>query len=59
MPELSMSEAADELGVSPATVRGWIRSGLLPAHRVGPKLVRIERADLAALVAPVETRAAP
>lgn len=50
---LTVSQAADELGVSDATVRNWIHSGRLEATQVGPKLFRLERSALAA----VESRA--
>jgi excisionase family DNA binding protein len=32
---LTVAEAADRLGRNPETVRRWIRSGRLPAQRVG------------------------
>jgi excisionase family DNA binding protein len=34
---LTVAEAADRLGRNPETVRRWIRSGRLPARRVGAK----------------------
>src|SRR2546425_8418154 len=49
----SVAEAALVLGVSPSTVWRWIDAGKLPAYRVGPKSIRIRRADLAAVVHPV------
>ncbi len=52
------TEAVPDLPVAdrhPNTVRSWVRSGLLPAHRVGPRDIRIRRADLdAVLNRPVE-----
>ena len=42
---LGTSEAARALGVSTATVRSWIRSGRLPATRIGRKWM-IARADV-------------
>lgn len=38
--------AARKLGVSRAAVYGWILQGLLPAHRYGPRLLRIRGEDL-------------
>jgi excisionase family DNA binding protein len=44
--ELTIGEVAERKKVSPATVRRWIRTGQLPAHRLGPRLVRIHASDL-------------
>jgi excisionase family DNA binding protein len=41
-----VSEAAALLKVSPSTVRRWIKTGKLPAQRVGPKTIRIKQEDL-------------
>jgi excisionase family DNA binding protein len=43
---LSPQEAAWLLGVAPWTVRAWIRDGRLKAVRLGPKMIRINRADV-------------
>lgn len=43
---LSVRQAAEIVGVTGETVRGWIASGLLPARRVGPRLLRIRPEDL-------------
>lgn len=42
---LSVAEAAEKIGRNPETVRRWIRSGRLPAHRVG-RHHEIEAGDL-------------
>lgn len=50
---LSPDEAADFLGVHTQTVRGYIRSGKLTAHRLaGERAVRIRRQDLLDLLEP-------
>jgi excisionase family DNA binding protein len=49
---LSTQEAAALLGVAAVTVNRWIRIGTLPAVRVGPRLVRVRREDLGALLSP-------
>jgi excisionase family DNA binding protein len=42
---LSVAEAAEKIGRNPETVRRWIRSGRLPARRVG-RHHEIEAGDL-------------
>jgi excisionase family DNA binding protein len=49
---LSVAEAAVLLGVSRSTVWRWIKSGKLPAYRVGHKTIRIKRADLEMILQP-------
>ena len=46
---------ADYLKVSQRTIRRYIADGLLPAHKVGGTLVRIDQADLDALIRPLAT----
>ena len=47
-------EAATYLGVHVQTVRGWIRSGRLPASRLaGQRALRIRASDLAGVLEPV------
>jgi len=46
---LSVTRAAPILGVSPFTVRRWIRERRLPYHRVGRRIVLDER-DLEAFL---------
>ena len=41
---------ADDLGVSPETIRRWIRQGRISAYRVGPRRLRIDPASLSHLV---------
>ncbi|XTP33136.1 excisionase family DNA-binding protein [Mycobacterium sp. TJFP1] len=48
-----MSEAAEYLGVDKRTVQRLIAQDHLRAYRVGPKLVRIDIADLEQLLKPV------
>lgn len=50
---LSVAQAAAVFGVTPHTIRNWIRGGRLRAYRVGPQLVRIAADDLAAVAHPV------
>jgi excisionase family DNA binding protein len=50
---LTVSAAAAHLNVTPRTVRRWIKQGRLRAYRVGPRCIRIDRDDLAALAHPI------
>lgn len=48
-----MAEAARLLKVSTVTVHRWLKAGRLRAYHVGPKAVRIQRTDLAAIITPI------
>ena len=50
---VSIRQAADELGCDPRTVRRYIAAGLLTASRVGPRMIRVDRDSLLALLRPV------
>ncbi|MBI3217603.1 MAG: helix-turn-helix domain-containing protein [Mycobacterium sp.] len=52
-PHLSIQQTADHLGVDPKTVRRYIAQGRLKAVRIGPRLIRVERASIVALVKPI------
>jgi excisionase family DNA binding protein len=42
---LSIAEAAERLGVSPFTLRSWLRQRRLPYHRLGRRIV-LDPADV-------------
>ena len=48
---ITRQQAAETLGVSLKTLDDLIHRGQLRAYRIGPKLVRIDPADLEAFVA--------
>jgi excisionase family DNA binding protein len=49
-----VDQAAEFLGVHHQTLRGYIKTGKLPAYRLaGEKVLRIKRDDLMALLEPV------
>ncbi len=50
---LSLGEARRLLKVGRTTLHRWLKQGRLQAYRVGPKAVRIRRADLERLLTPV------
>ncbi|MGI8680848.1 MAG: excisionase family DNA-binding protein [Mycobacteriales bacterium] len=43
---ISIEEAAESRGVSTRTIRRLIADGRLPAYRFGPRLIRLDPADL-------------
>ncbi|MBV8552916.1 MAG: helix-turn-helix domain-containing protein [Acidobacteriaceae bacterium] len=43
---ITTTEVASELGVHRATVVRWIKAGVLPAIRIGPRMFRIARKDI-------------
>lgn len=55
--QLTITDAAETLNTSPSTVRRLIARGDLRAYRYGPRLIRIDPADLRALRQPVTSLA--
>lgn len=49
----SLSAAAEYADVHPRTIRRYIAAGRLRAYRVGPRLLKVDLADLDALLMPV------
>lgn len=47
---MNLREVADYLGVTERTVRNYVSRGLIPASRIGPKLLRISPDDVAAFM---------
>ena len=56
--KLTILEAAAHCGVTDRTIRTWIASGILPAYRYGPRVVRIDPDDLDDLGQRIPTRSA-
>ena len=52
---LAPKQAAELVGVHPLTIRRAIASGDLPAMRMGPRIIRVKRADVLALLRPIPT----
>lgn len=46
MDLLTYRRAAEYLTVHPRTLRRYVDAGLIPVQRIGPGVVRINRADL-------------
>lgn len=53
---ITIAQAADILGCHPQTVRRLISVGKLPAFRLGPRAVRLQRDDVLAILQPIPTR---
>ena len=56
---LTIAEAAARLRVSTKTIRRYIDAGRLEVSRVGPKMIRIDVADLDALIVPIPAAPRP
>jgi excisionase family DNA binding protein len=52
---LTISEVARQYGVTTQSVRSWIAHGQLKAVRVGPRVIRIRPADVAAMEREIPT----
>lgn len=50
---VSVGDAADYLGVCEKTVRNYIARGMIRPYRQGPRLIRVDLADLDALRRPI------
>jgi excisionase family DNA binding protein len=50
---ISIDAAADYVGLNPRTIRRYIALGKLRAYRVGGTLIRVDQADVEALITPV------
>lgn len=50
---ITVAEAARALRVTERCLRGWIAGGIVPAYRIGDKVIRIKRPDLDALLQPI------
>ncbi|UFS99113.1 helix-turn-helix domain-containing protein [Nocardia huaxiensis] len=49
---LTVQEAAKAIKVTDRTILNWINDGLLTGYRFGPKIIRIDRAELLELGIP-------
>ena len=49
----SIAVAAEHADVHPRTIRRYIASGRLQGYRVGPRLLKVDLADVDALLTPV------
>ena len=50
---VTIADAAARLGVNSKTLRRRIADGTLTAHRCGPKLIRLDPAEVDALLRPI------
>lgn len=56
---VTVSEAAKALRVSVPTVKRWVKDGRLPAYHLGPRYIRIRRADLTRVLTPMREDVSP
>lgn len=56
---VTVSEAAKALGVSVPTIKRWLKNGRIPAYHLGPRFIRIRRADLTRVLTPVREEVIP
>jgi excisionase family DNA binding protein len=49
----SLTNAADFAGVSTKTIRRWISDGRITGYRMGPRLIRVDLDELAAMLQPI------
>lgn len=52
---VSIESAAETLGVEPRSIRRWIAEGIIPAYRVGKRVIRIPAAAVEAALQPIPT----
>jgi excisionase family DNA binding protein len=52
-PQPTIKQTAEYFGNDPKTIRRWIAQGYLTAHRVGPKLIRVDRASILKMGSPI------
>lgn len=51
--QVPIRQAAEFFGVDVRTVRRWSSDGRLTAHRVGPRLIRVDRESILKLASPI------
>jgi len=54
-PPASIAAVAIILGCSTRTVRRYIADGRLTGYRMGPRLIRVDMAEVDALLSPIPT----
>jgi excisionase family DNA binding protein len=52
---MTQQDVANLFHITVVTVHTWIKQDRLPAYRFGPKMIRIKRSDVEALIAPLPT----
>lgn len=50
---ITLREAAERLQISEKSTRRWIAEGRLQAVRIGPRMIRVDAASIAALGKPL------
>ncbi|WP_083911100.1 helix-turn-helix transcriptional regulator [Nocardia takedensis] len=55
---IRLKEAGELVGMHPTTIRRWINRGLLQAVKIGPRVIKVERDDVLAVLRPLENGSA-
>jgi len=50
---ISLQEAAERIGLDTTTIRRYVTSGRLTGYRLGPKLIRVDAAEVDDLAQPI------
>lgn len=50
---VGVPKAAEKSGLDPSTIRRHIKNGRLKAYRLGPRLIKIDPAELDKLIEPI------
>jgi excisionase family DNA binding protein len=53
--KISLQEAAERRDCSERTIRRYIATGLLTGYRMGPRLIRVDVAELDEMLRPIPT----
>lgn len=55
---ITLAEAAESLTLDEKTIRRYISSGMLTGYRIGPRVIRVDAAEVEALARPIPSAVA-
>ena len=56
---VTVERAAEYADCAPRTIRRYVAAGLIPGYRMGPRLVRVDLAELDAMLRPIPAGGEP